>query len=167
MNAALRNMTSVYIFRGDRVLLLYRQGSRVVNNVWTGSAGGHFEEYELNNPESCVLREMKEELGIDRGSLETLQLRYITLRNVNGEIRQNYYFFAELKQDYPDMIASNEGIAKWFPIDEISSLEMPYTAKFVIEHYLETGKFSRDIFVGAADGQKVQFVTLPAYTSSG
>ena len=163
MTATLRNMTSVYIFKGDRVLLLYRQGSRVVNNVWTGSAGGHFEDYELNNPESCVIREMKEELGIDRGSLETLQLRYITLRNVKGEIRQNYFYFAELNRDYPDMIESNEGKAKWFDIDEIADLEMPYTARFVIEHYLEIGKFSQDTYVGVADGQKVQFVTMPAY----
>ena len=163
MTAALRNMTSVYIFQDDRVLLLYRQGSRVVNNVWTGSAGGHFEEYELNNPESCVLREMKEELGIDRGSLETLQLRYITLRNVKGEIRQNYFYFAKLNKDYSDMIASNEGTAKWFHVDEIRNLEMPYTARFVIEHYLEIGQFSHDTFVGVADGNKVQFVTMPAY----
>ena len=64
MSVTLRNMTSVYIFKDDKVLLLYRQGGRVVNDVWTGSAGGHFENYELNNPESCVLREMKEELGM-------------------------------------------------------------------------------------------------------
>jgi len=55
MTTTLRNMTSVYIFKDDRVLLLYRQGSKVVNNVWTGSAGGHFEDYELNDPESCPL----------------------------------------------------------------------------------------------------------------
>ena len=163
MITTLRNMTSVYIFKDDRVLLLYRQGGRVVNNVWTGSAGGHFEDYELNNPESCVLREMKEELGIERGSLEGLQLRYVTLRNVKEEIRQNYYFFAELNKNHSDMITSNEGIAKWFPIDEINNLEMPYTARYVIEHYLAIGKSSRDIFVGVADGQKVQFVTMPIY----
>ena len=132
--------------------------------MWTGSAGGHFEDYELNNPESCVLREMKEELGIDRGSLEWLQLRYITLRNVKGEIRQNYYYFAELNKDQSDMITSNEGVAKWFHIDEIINLEMPYTARYVIEHYLEKGRSSQDTFVGVADGNNVQFVTMPVYT---
>lgn len=49
MNGKLRNMTTVYITKKDKVLLLYREGGRVVNNVWTGSAGGHFEEYELNS----------------------------------------------------------------------------------------------------------------------
>lgn len=163
MNSTLRNMTSVYIFKDDRVLLLFRQGGRVVNNVWTGSAGGHFEDYELNDPESCVLREMKEELGIDRGALERLQLRYVTLRNVKGEIRQNYYYFANLNNDYSDMITSNEGIAKWFPLDEIINLEMPYTAKYVIEHYFTIGRFSYDTYVGVADGHEVRFVTMPVY----
>ena len=41
----LRNMTAIYLMRRDQILLLYRQGSRVVNEPWTGSAGGHFEEY--------------------------------------------------------------------------------------------------------------------------
>ncbi len=45
----LRNMSSIYIEKADKMLLLYRQGGRVVNDVWVGSAGGHFEEYELNN----------------------------------------------------------------------------------------------------------------------
>ena len=44
MLGKLRNMTSIYLFRGQEVLLLFRQGSRVVNDVWLGTAGGHFEE---------------------------------------------------------------------------------------------------------------------------
>ena len=58
----LRNMTAIYLLQGDKILLLYREGSKVVNHLWTGSAGGHFEPYELNDPTACVLRELKEEL---------------------------------------------------------------------------------------------------------
>ena len=61
MDGRLRNMTAVYLLRGSRVLLLYRQGGRVVNDVWTGSAGGHFERDELNDARACVLRELNEE----------------------------------------------------------------------------------------------------------
>ena len=64
MDGRLRNMTSIYLFKGGKVLLLYRQGGRVVNNVWTGSAGGHFEKNELNDAKACVLRELNEELGL-------------------------------------------------------------------------------------------------------
>ena len=49
MTGKLRNMTSIYLLKDDKVLLLFRQGGRVVSNVWTGSAGGHFEEFELND----------------------------------------------------------------------------------------------------------------------
>lgn len=41
--------------------------------------------------ETCVLREIKEELGIRADDIEALSLRYITLRWVKGEIRQNYF----------------------------------------------------------------------------
>ena len=91
-------MTSIYLFKGGKVLLLYRQGGRVVNNVWTGSAGGHFEKNELNDAKACVLRELNEELGLQPENIDGLTLRYITLRRTKGEIRQNYYFFAELKE---------------------------------------------------------------------
>lgn len=48
MIGKLRNMTAIYLIKDDKVLLLFRQGGRVVNNVCTGSAGGHFEDFELN-----------------------------------------------------------------------------------------------------------------------
>ena len=90
MDGKLRNMTSIYLFKGKKVLLLYRQGGRVVNNVWTGSAGGHFENDELND-------------SVDEN------------------------------------ISSNEGVCKWFSIDEINTLEMPFTAKYVMEHFCKVG----------------------------
>ena len=97
MDVKLRNMTSVYLTGEKGILCLYRIGSQVVSNRYIGSAGGHFEPEELNDPKSCVLREMREELGIEEPELEGLRLRYITHRLTGGEIRQNYYFFARLK----------------------------------------------------------------------
>lgn len=49
MDEKLRNMTSIYITKGDEMLLLFRQCGRVVTDTWVGSAGGHFEENELND----------------------------------------------------------------------------------------------------------------------
>ena len=121
MDGKLRNMTAVYLFKNKKVLMLYRQGGRVVNNVWTGSAGGHFEDYELNDAKACVLREMNEELGLQPNDVDGLSLRYITMKNTNGEIRQNYYFFAKLKEYVNENLSSNEGVCKWFSLDEISS----------------------------------------------
>ena len=161
MLGRLRNMTSIYLVNDENMLLLYRQGGRVVNNVWTGSAGGHFEENELNDSRACVLREMQEELGITEDDIEGLSLRYLTLRRTKEEVRQNYYFFARLKQNLN--LVSNEGILKWFPMNKLRELEMPYTAKYVIEHYLKKGRYTTEMYVGVADGDKVEFIQFPAF----
>ena len=114
MDEKLRNMTSLYITKGDEMLLLFRQHGSVVSDTWVGSAGGHFEENELNDPKACVLRELKEELGISEHAIRNLVLRYVTLRRMKGEIRQNYYFFAMLKDGVSDDLDSNEGELSFF-----------------------------------------------------
>ena len=163
MLGKLRNMTAIYLLKGDKVLLLFRQGGKVVNEVWTGSAGGHFEEYELNDAKACVLRELNEELGLCENDIENLSLRYVTLRSTKGEIRQNYYFFANLKEHVKDDLASNEGKTKWFSLDEISDLEMPYTAKYVTEHYCTIGRFTDKLYAGVTNEIGVAFMELPEY----
>lgn len=163
MDGKLRNMTAIYLFKGKKVLLLYRQGGRVVNNVWTGSAGGHFENNELNDAKACVLRELHEELGLQSEDITGLALRYITLRNTKGEIRQNYYFFAELNESVDDDLSSNEGICKWFSMEEIHSIEMPFSAKHVIEHYCKIGHLTNVVYVGVASPDKVNFCDLPEF----
>jgi 8-oxo-dGTP diphosphatase len=93
MDGRLRNISSVYISQGNKMLLLFRQGSRVVNDIWLGSAGGYFEEYELNDARTCVIRELLEEINITENMLVDIRLRYIALRRTKGEIRQNYFFY--------------------------------------------------------------------------
>lgn len=160
MDGKLRNMTAIYLFKGEKVLLLYRQGGRVVNHVWTGSAGGHFEKDELNDAKACVLRELNEELGLQPEDIEGLTLRYLTLRRTKGEIRQNYYFFAELKASVDEKLSSNEGTCRWFSLEEISSIEMPFTAKYVMEHFCKAGYLTNALYVGVASLDKVEFSEL-------
>lgn len=160
MDGKLRNMTSVYITNADKMLLLFRQGSRVANNVWVGSAGGHFEDFELNDARACVLRELEEELGLKESDIKNLSLRYVTLRRVKGEIRQNYYFFAELNSGVNKSLSSDEGICKWFSFSELAALDMPFTAKFVIEHYLNMGHKTNDVYGGVANGETVVFIKM-------
>jgi len=154
-----RNMTSVYLRRDGKFLLLKRRGSRVVNNVWIGSAGGHIEGHELNNAKACVLRELEEELGLTAGDIADLNMRYITLRNTVGEVRVNYYFFAELKNCDKEL-CSNEGDLAWYGEEELCELEMPFTAKFVIEHYIEKGQYDTELYGGVADGIRVVFTPM-------
>ena len=159
-NGKLRNMASVYIRSGHKILLLYRQGNSIVNNLWIGSAGGHFEANELNDAKTCILREVYEELKIDASVLKDLTLRYVTLRNTDDEIRLNYYYFANLSDDAPKIEDSTEGILKWFELDEISSLPMPFTARFMLNHYLAVGQYDGELYAGIADCENVTFIKL-------
>ena len=158
MDGKLRNMTSLYLVNDTGVLCLYRIGSRVANNKYVGSAGGHFEQDELNDAKKCVLREMKEELALSEADVEGLNLRYITHRLVDGEIRQNYYFFACLKEERD--LTSTEGNLHWVPYGEIPSLEMPISAKHMILHYIREGRYTDKLYAGITQEDGTNFVEM-------
>ena len=156
----LRNMTSLYLLRDDKILLLYRQGNSIVKDMWVGSAGGHFEDFELNDPKACVLRELQEELGLSENALRNLRFRYATKRNMDNEIRQNYYFFAELNEDVPWELPSSEGLTQWFTFHETQALKMPFTAKYVVDHYIRIGQFNAKLYGGIGNDDGVTFIEL-------
>ena len=158
MDGKLRNMTSVYLTGEQGILCLYRIGSKVANNLYIGSAGGHFETDELNDARKCVLREMQEELGLAESDVEDMKLRYITLRLKNGEIRQNYYFFGQLKSE--KTLQSTEGILKWFTYEEAEHLRMPASAKHMMLHYLKVGRFDNHLYAGITDDEGTKFVVM-------
>lgn len=162
MDGKLRNMTSLYLRRGDSLLLLCRVGSSVVPDFsYTASAGGHFEKNELSDARACVLRELYEETGLTEKDIENLSLRYFTIRLKNDELRQNYYFFADLI-DTEKPLTSNEGSLKWFTIDELAKTppEMPFTAHYVVKHYVEVGKDTDVLYAGTATEDGVAFCEI-------
>lgn len=162
MSGKLRNMTSIYLRQNGRMLLLYRIGSRVVAPSWCG-IGGHFEKDELNDAQTCVLREMQEEIGLTGDDLTDLRLRYVTLRLKKNEIRQNYYFFADVKPDVNVPMTCSEGQPKWFQPDELPLADMPHTARYVLKHYLALGQQSAALYAGAATADGVVFTALDEF----
>ena len=159
MSGKLRNMTALYLIHGEQVLLLYRIGSKVADKNYVGCAGGHFEKEELNDAQACVLRELREETGLTASDIKELSMRYITMRLKNGEVRQNYYFFAELC-DPEKTITSNEGVLSWVPLAEIDSLPMPQSAKCVLRHYRMCGRFDHALRGGVTEEDRVDFHIL-------
>lgn len=151
-------MTSVYLTGEKGILCLYRVGSRVVSNRYIGSAGGHFEPEELNDPRKCVLRELQEELGLTESDVEGLTLRYVTHRLMGGEIRQNYYFFARLKEEKE--LTSTEGTLRWVRPEEFPELPMPVSAKHMILHYLNVGQYDNNLYAGITEDTGTNFVML-------
>ena len=161
MGVSIRNMTSVYFQKDDQLLCLFRIGSRVADKLYVGAAGGHFEENEMPSPEACVLREMNEELGLTENDIEGLALRYITSRLKNGEIRMNYYFFADLKTDKP--LKSSEGTLKWIPFSAFPALPMPVSAKHMILHYLKEGRHTSHLYAGITQEEETFFTVMKEF----
>ena len=103
-----------------------------------------------------------EELGISADALEDLALRYITMRLKNGEIRQNYYFFAQAKH-LPQGLESREGILSWHSLDEIDDLPMPVSAKHVLLHYRSQGRFDKLLRGGMTTEDETSFIPLTEF----
>lgn len=158
----LRPMTAIYLTRGDKILLLYRMGSRVVGNSYTGTAGGHMEPDEITSPRACVLRELYEETGLTEAALEGLTMRYVTMRLKNGEIRQNYYYFAELREGCEPK-ESNEGRLEWFALDALGGLPMPFTARQMIDHYLQEGRHTQLLYGAISTENGAVFTPLEEF----
>lgn len=158
----LRPMTAIYLTRGDQLLLLYRKGSRVVGNSYTGTAGGHMEAEEFNSARACVLRELEEETGLTEAALEGLTMRYVTLRLKCGEIRENYYFFAALREGF-EPTASNEGDLTWCRLADLDALPMPVTAKHVLRHYVVQGRFDQILYGGVTTPEGTVFTPMKEF----
>lgn len=162
MDGKLRPMTAVYILQGEKILLLYRVGSRVVAPSFCG-VGGHFEQDELCDARACVLREMHEEIGLGEDDLIDMRMRYVTLRLKNGEIRENYYFFAQLKPGVEIAESCGEGRLEWADMHSVLDRKMPHTAWYMLEHYLREGRYTDLLYGGVTTEYGVAFTPMQEF----
>lgn len=162
MDGKLRPMTAVYILQGEKILLLYRVGSRVVAPSFCG-VGGHFEKEELCDARACVLREMREEIGLGEEDLIGMKMRYVTLRLKNGEIRENYYFFAQLKPDVEITGCCGEGRLEWADMRTVLEKKMPHTAWHMLAHYLREGRYTDLLYGGVTTQDGVVFTPMQEF----
>jgi len=150
-------MTSLFLVRDGQVLLLYRKGSRAIDDSWVG-IGGHLEPGEIEDPTAGALREMEEEIGISPDQIRDLALRYVALRDTGTELRHTYYFTAMLRPDASLPVDCAEGDLQWFDLAmDPSDLQMPPTARLAFTHWLRDGRHDevlRFIVIGA-DGQPI------------
>lgn len=145
----LRNMTCIYIFNGENVLLMYKTSSRFLTKpLWCG-IGGHFEENELNNPNACIIRELEEETGFIIKDIKNLTLKYITIRKKDDEIRQQYIYFADFIGKDELLKFCNEGDLAWVKTSELPKLKMSFTNTACLEHYFNISKNDSNIYCGA------------------
>ncbi len=135
----IKNMSGVFIFYGNNVLMLKRTKKDFNGEGQYYSIGGKFENEDLNSPTKCILRELNEETGLKEDDISNLQLKYIVYRNRGDIITQNYLFFAELKK-MKELTSCNEGILEWVPIEEVFNKPQPESSLSCLNHYFNGGK---------------------------
>ncbi|BAK35523.1 hypothetical protein MLP_25090 [Microlunatus phosphovorus NM-1] len=153
-----RQMTSIFLIRADRMLLLYRVGSSAVRDSWVG-IGGHVDPDEIREPTQAALRELEEEVGLSPDQIRDLTLRYVSLRDNGEELRITYYFTATSHQMSPiptnAQRASSAGSRS--PPTWRTYLPMPPTTSVALKHWLSRGRHDNLLrsIVMASDGPHV------------
>ena len=100
--------TLCYIEKDDCYLMMHRvkKEKDINKDKWVG-VGGHFEEGE--SPEECLLREVREETG-----LELTGFRLRGLITFVTDVYPTEYMFLYTADDYTgEMIECNEGNLEW------------------------------------------------------
>ena len=65
-----------------------------------------------------------------------------------------------LKEEKEDGLSSNEGISRWFQLEETAPLPMPLSARQMFSHYLKFGRFTKEIYAGITDKEQATFHIL-------
>lgn len=116
----LHNEVAAFIINDKKQVLLQKRSAnkRFDPNKWALCAG-HVDTKE--SLESAILREIKEELGIDAiiDDIKPFSKREITISDKNSHIMYFYYIKSNLEEK--DFIIQEEELSevKWFDIDDV------------------------------------------------
>ena len=125
----------IYLEKDNQYLMLYRNKKKkdINKNKYIG-VGGHVEKGET--PDEAVVREVKEETGLDLLSFVRRGLVYFVLNGYEEEM----YIYTSL--DFKgELIECNEGELSWIDKDDVMSLPIWEGDKYFLKHLLEDEKY--------------------------
>jgi 8-oxo-dGTP diphosphatase len=146
--------TLCYVRRDAQTLMVLR--NKKPNDMhagkWNG-LGGKFEAGE--SPEQCVIREVREESGLE---LRAPRLRGLLMfPNFRG---QDWYVFVFTAEEFSgELIDSPEGRLEWIPDDSLAGLNLWPSDRLFLP-WIEAGRFFSAKFVYEGDillGHEVYF----------
>lgn len=120
----------LFVNRVDQILLFLRDDlpGLPYANMWD-IPGGHVEEGETT--EECIVREMKEEIGVE---LDDFSL----FRIYEFDDRVEYVFLKYWEADIETLILTEGQALRWFSEDEISRTSLAYGFNLVASDYYNT-----------------------------
>ena len=155
----MHNSTLCYITRGNEVLMLHRVKKKndINKDKWIG-IGGKFEFEE--SPDECLLREAKEETGLNLTSWRCRGV--VTFLNDGCEGEYMYLFTADGWEG--NMKECDEGDLQWISREFLYSLPMWEGDRIFLDllwqdapFFLLTLRYSGDTLVEAVlDGKKIR-----------
>ena len=125
----------IYLEKDNKYLMLYRNKKKkdINKNKYIG-VGGHVEKGET--PDEAIVREVKEETGLDLLSFIKRGLVYFVLNGYEEEM----YIYTSL--DFKgELIECNEGELSWIDKDKVMSLPIWEGDKYFLKHLLEDEKY--------------------------
>jgi 8-oxo-dGTP diphosphatase len=147
--------TLCYIKRDKHTLMLYRnkKPDDIHKGKWDG-LGGKFETGE--SPEDCVIREMREESG-----LEIRKPRLHGLLLFPDFFGDDWYVFVYTAAEFSgDLIDSAEGTLEWIPDEDLSRLNL-WESDAIFFEWIRSGKFFSAKFI--YDGDKMKSYEAALY----
>lgn len=130
------NTTLCYIEKDDKYLMLHRtkKENDINEGKWIG-VGGKFEKDET--PEECLLREVREETGLE---LTKYKLRGV-ITFLSNEWETEYMYLFTANEFTGELICCDEGDLEWVEKDKILSLNIWEGDKIFLKKILEDDNF--------------------------
>jgi 8-oxo-dGTP diphosphatase len=141
-----RLMTAAFLIYNNEILLMKRGMHKLLNPGMWSLIGGHIEPDEINDPTASCLREITEETGIEAADIIDFRLRYLTVRNVDKEIRMNYIFTGRLARKC-ELIECDEGVLHWVPFPLPDDYRMSFSLMAAANHLVKNNT-NQSVFVG-------------------
>lgn len=125
----------IYLEKNNQYLMLYRNKKKkdINKNKYIG-VGGHVEKGET--PDEAIVREVKEETGLDLLSFRKRGLVYFVLNGYEEEM----YIYTSL--DFKgELIECNEGELSWVDKEKVLSLPIWEGDKYFLKHLLKDDEY--------------------------
>ena len=133
-----RKGASIIFVNHKRQILLFLRDNRPdipYPNMWD-VPGGHVER--LENPEECIVREMKEEMNL------TLD-EFALFSKIEFEDRIEYTFWARADFDIDEIELTEGQKLRWFTEDEAKHTQLAYGFNEIVERFYKQAPFLRVI----------------------
>ena len=131
-----RKGSSIIFVNDKKQILLFLRDNKPdlpYPNMWD-VPGGHVEADE--NPEACIVREMKEEMDL---ALDKFEL----FSKIEFEDRIEYTFWARMDLSIDEIKLTEGQKLKWFTRDEAKQTQLAYGFNQIVEKFYSIAPFLR------------------------